>query len=131
MGAAADIEVIKEKLGQVTGGLSEAFDTTLVSLVFSLFVMFPTSVMQKNEEDLLNKVDEYCNEYFLKRLREPMDGSTEGSPTDASFVQRAENLQAYLLQIQESQSVVAQQMTQIASQFHHLMESSTGEEGGG
>ena len=50
---------------------------------------------------------------------------------DASFVQRAENLQAYLLQIQESQSVVAQQMTQIASQFHHLMESSTGEEGGG
>ena len=33
--------------------------------------MFPTSVMQKNEEDLLNKVDEYCNEYFLKRLREP------------------------------------------------------------
>jgi len=131
MGAAADIEVIKEKLGQVTGGLSEAFDTTLVSLVFSLFVMFPTSVMQKNEEDLLNKVDEYCNEYFLKRLREPMDGSTEGLPADASFVQRAENLQAYLLQIQESQSVVAQQMTQIASQFHHLMENATGEEGGG
>ena len=29
MGAAADIEVIKEQLGQVTGGLSEAFDTTL------------------------------------------------------------------------------------------------------
>ena len=68
MGAAADIEVIKEQLGQVTGGLSEAFDTTLVSLIFSLCVMFPTSVMQKNEEDLLNKVDEYCNEYFLKRL---------------------------------------------------------------
>ena len=64
MGAAADIEKIKEQLGQVTGGLSEAFDTTLVSLIFSLFVMFPTSVMQKNEEDLLNKVDEYCNEYF-------------------------------------------------------------------
>ena len=133
MGAAADIDVIKEKLGQVTGGLSEAFDTTLVSLAFSLCVMFPTSVMQKNEEDLLNKVDEYCNEYFLKRLREPNDGTEQGvhaHPTDASFVQRAENLQAYLLQIQESQSVVAQQMTQIASQFNHLMENSMGEEGG-
>ncbi len=132
MGAAADIEVIKEKLGQVTGGLSEAFDTTLVSLVFSLCVMFPTSVMQKNEEDLLNKVDEYCNEYFLKRLREPMEGMiVEGGGTDASFVQRAENLQAYLMQIQESQTVVAQQMTQIASQFHHLMENSAREEGEG
>ena len=64
MGAAADIEVIKEQLGQVTGGLSEAFDTTLVSLIFSICVMFPMSVMQKNEEDLLNQVDEYCNEYF-------------------------------------------------------------------
>jgi len=133
MGAAADIDVIKEKLGQVTGGLSEAFDTTLVSLAFSLCVMFPTSVMQKNEEDLLNKVDEYCNEYFLKRLREPVVTVGSGDlsqPADSSFLQRAENLQAYLLQIQESQSVVAQQMTQIASQFNHLMENSMGEEGG-
>tara|TARA_Y100001947_G_C10335899_1_gene303009 strand:+ start:566 stop:1636 length:1071 start_codon:yes stop_codon:yes gene_type:complete len=132
MGAASDIEKIKEKLGQVTGGLSEAFDTTLVSLAFSLCVMFPTSVMQKNEEDLLNKVDEYCNEYFLKRLREPMEGVVSGDPSqsaDASFVQRTENLQAYLLQIQESQSVVAQQMTQIASQFNHLMQNSIGEDG--
>ena len=45
------------------------------------------------------------------------------------MIQRAENLQAYLLQIQESQAVVAQQMSQIAAQFHHLMENSVGEEG--
>jgi biopolymer transport protein ExbB/TolQ len=131
-GGMQDLDEIRKQLGEVTGGLSTAFDTTLVSLVFSLGVMFPTSVMQKNEEDLLNKVDEYCNEYFLKRLREPMDGMiVEGGGTDASFVQRAENLQAYLMQIQESQAVVAQQMTQISSQFHQLMENSMGEEGGG
>ena len=47
---------------------------------------------------------------------------------DGTLIERAENLQAYLLQVQESQAVVAQQMTQIASQFHHLMENSMGEE---
>ncbi len=123
MGAAADIEVIKEKLGQVTGGLSEAFDTTLVSLVFSLFVMFPTSMMQKNEEDLLNKVDEYCNEYFLKRLRESVgQGVTAGDAGgSAALLQRIENLQAYLVQVQESQAYVAEQMTQVAHHYAALV----------
>jgi biopolymer transport protein ExbB/TolQ len=130
MGAAADIEIIKEQLGQVTGGLSEAFDTTLVSLIFSICVMFPMSVMQKNEEDLLNKVDEYCNEYFLKRLREP-EVSLVTDPTDSTHaITRIENLQAYLLQLQESQSVVAQQMTQVAHQFNQIMQSTTVEEEG-
>ena len=47
---------------------------------------------------------------------------------DGSLIQRAENLQAYLLQVQESQAVVAQQMSQIAHQFQQLMENSVGEE---
>ena len=129
-GGMQDLDEIRKQLGEVTGGLSTAFDTTLVSLVFSLGVMFPTSVMQKSEEDLLNKVDEYCNEYFLKRLREPReDGSLETAHSgDDAFIQRVENVQAYLLQIQESQAVVAQQMSQIAAQFHHLMENSMGKE---
>ena len=88
------------------------------------------SVMQKNEEDLLNKVDEYCNEYFLKRLREP-GVSQVTNPIDSTHViARIENLQAYLLQLQESQSVVAQQMTQIAHQFNQIMQSTTAEEEG-
>ena len=126
MGAAADIEVIKEQLGQVTGGLSEAFDTTLVSLIFSLWVMFPTSVMQKNEEDLLNKVDEYCNEYFLKRLREPH--GEVGTMKSGDTMGRIENLQAYLLQLQESQSLVAEQMTKVALQFNQIMQNTSFEE---
>ena len=92
--------------------------------------MFPMSVMQKNEEDLLNKVDEYCNEYFLKRLREP-EFSSVTNPTDSSnAIARIENLQAYLLQLQESQVVVAQQMTQVAHQFNQIMQSTTVEEEG-
>lgn len=123
MGAAADIEKIKEQLGQVTGGLSEAFDTTLVSLIFSLFVMFPTSVMQKNEEDLLNKVDEYCNEYFLKRLREPhqLHKQNINDQGEGDAITRIEHLQAYLLQLQESQAMVAQQMSEVANHYQQLV----------
>lgn len=70
MDAAQDISKLKDSLNGVTGGLSTAFDTTLVALVMSMLVMFPSSSMQKSEEDLLNWVDEYCNENLLKRLKE-------------------------------------------------------------
>ena len=85
--------------------------------------MFPTSVMQKNEEDLLNKVDEYCNEYFLKRLREPNHAIGHGGDPNlqGDTLGRIENLQAYLLQLQESQTLVAQQMSEIANHYVQLV----------
>jgi len=73
MDSAEDVAVLKESLTGVTSGLATAFDTTLIALVMSLLVMFPTSSMQKAEDDLLNWVDEYCNENLLKRLSEPGD----------------------------------------------------------
>jgi hypothetical protein len=66
----ANVEGIKESLGTITGGLGVAFDTTLVALIMSLMLKFPASSLQKAEEDLLNWVDEYCNENLLKRLKE-------------------------------------------------------------
>ncbi len=69
-GDTSDIEGIKESLGAITGGLSTAFDTTLVALMMSLMLKFPASALQKAEEDLLNWVDEYCNENLLKRLKD-------------------------------------------------------------
>ena len=71
---AQDIAVLKESLNGVTGGLATAFDTTLIALVMSMLVMFPSSSLQKSEEDLLNWVDEYCNENLLKRLN---DGASQ------------------------------------------------------
>ena len=59
---------LTSSLSGITGGLAKAFDTTLVALVMSLIIMFPSSSLQKSEEDLLNWVDEYCNENLLKRL---------------------------------------------------------------
>jgi biopolymer transport protein ExbB/TolQ len=67
---AEDVEVLMASIGKVTSGLGVAFDTTLVALVMSLIVSFPTRSMQKAEEDLLNRIDEYCNEKLLKRLND-------------------------------------------------------------
>jgi biopolymer transport protein ExbB/TolQ/DNA-directed RNA polymerase subunit RPC12/RpoP/ribosomal protein S13 len=82
MDDATDITALKESLGSVTGGLSTAFDTTLVALVMSMLVMFPSSSMQKSEEDLLNWVDEYCNENLLKRLKESDQAGGGGDEKD-------------------------------------------------
>jgi len=77
---ATNVDSIKDSLGTITGGLGVAFDTTLVALVMSLMLKFPASSLQKSEEDLLNWVDEYCNENLLKRLKEE---PSETSPSDS------------------------------------------------
>ncbi len=66
--SAQDFEVLKASLGSVTSGLAVAFDTTLLALVMSLVIMFPTSSMQKAEEDFLTFVEDYCNDCLLGRL---------------------------------------------------------------
>ena len=68
VGDSAEMSTLKESINGVMGGLATAFDTTMLALVLSLIVMFAMNWMQKQEEDLLNWVDEYCNENLLKRL---------------------------------------------------------------
>ncbi len=79
--SANDISVVKNSLNAVFAGLGTAFDTTLVALILSLLVKIPASALQKNEEDLVTWVDEYCNENLLKRLN---DGREGGGERDAS-----------------------------------------------
>ena len=87
-----DVAEVKESLNIVTSGLATAFDTTLIALVMSMFVMFPTSSLQKAEEDMLNSVDEYCNENLLKRLNDGREGGEEvGAPSAPSDVHQAIN----------------------------------------
>ena len=67
---AQELDLIKDSLNSVTTGLAVAFDTTLLALIVSILLMFPTRSMQKAEEDLLNSVDKYVNENLLPRLAE-------------------------------------------------------------
>jgi biopolymer transport protein ExbB/TolQ len=70
MQGAQQMETIRTSLGQVTTGLAVAFDTTLIALVLSLLVMFPTSTLQKAEEKLLGAIDSYLDGHFLCRLHQ-------------------------------------------------------------
>jgi len=92
-------EDLKASLNGVTGGLATAFDTTLVALVMSILIKFPTSSLQKSEEGLLNWVDEYCNESLLRRLNDGREGGAErgsgsGGINTAAFRQVVESVLA-------------------------------------
>jgi biopolymer transport protein ExbB/TolQ len=76
---AQNLEVIKVSLGGVTAGLAEAFDTTLIALVMSILIMIPMSSLQTAEENLLNGVDEFCNENLLRRLNERREAEAPDS----------------------------------------------------
>ncbi|NRA09969.1 MAG: MotA/TolQ/ExbB proton channel family protein, partial [Myxococcales bacterium] len=78
VGAAVDLDVMKESIGSVTGGLGIAFDTTLVALVMSILIMFPASSLQKAEEDFLAAVEDYTDEQLVVRLSG--DDSEAGDP---------------------------------------------------
>lgn len=83
--AAADIDVIKDSIGAVTSGLGVAFDTTLLALVMSICIMFPTSSLQKAEEDYLVQVEDYCQDRLLSRLD---SGKSQGDAVaDSDWVQ--------------------------------------------
>jgi biopolymer transport protein ExbB/TolQ len=85
---AADLDVMKNSIGTVTAGLGVAFDTTLLALVMSVLIMFPTSSLQKAEEDFLARVEEYCGRHLIARLD---DGDEpEGmTPPDEKLLQLA------------------------------------------
>lgn len=90
MSSAGDISALKDSFGTVTSGLGTAFDTTLLALVLSIFIMFPMSSIQKAEQGLLNWVDEYCNENLLKRIRD-LGGTEIPDSIDNKALQAAVN----------------------------------------
>jgi hypothetical protein len=73
MQAADSIAKLKDSLGsimgtQTGGGLSTAFDTTLLALVLALVLLFPSSLLEKAEDGNLAAVEEYCAAQVLPRL---------------------------------------------------------------
>ena len=81
--AAKDMAVLKDSIGNVTSGLGVAFQTTLLALIMSLVIMFPTSLFQKKEEIFLQKVENYCT-YFLSRR---IDDSNKNISQDNNYIQ--------------------------------------------
>lgn len=87
--AAVNLDAMKNSIGIVTTGLGIAFDTTLLGLVMSILIMFPTSSLQKSEEDFLSSVEDYCNEQLVGRLEDRKIESKEDHATSEETIQKA------------------------------------------
>jgi len=60
---------IKQNLSGVTSGLSTAFETTLVALIFALILQLYLSFLQAKESKLLDDCNEYCHQNIIAKLR--------------------------------------------------------------
>jgi len=69
LASSADLNAIKANLQGVTGGLSTAFETTLVALVMALFIQIYLNSLQKKETDFLDECSDYCHLHVISKLR--------------------------------------------------------------
>lgn len=60
---------MREALQSVTGGLSTAFETTLVGLVAALGIHLLMILVRRREEQFLDQCKDYCQKYIVGRLR--------------------------------------------------------------
>ncbi len=68
LSAAKNIEAIKGNLQSVTGGLSTAFETTLVALICALIIQLYLNYMQQKESDFLDECNDYCHTHVISKL---------------------------------------------------------------
>jgi biopolymer transport protein ExbB/TolQ len=67
--AGGDLAAIRSSLQAVTGGLSTAFDTTLVALVCALVLQMMVSWMQAAESEFLDACNDICHKHVAGKLR--------------------------------------------------------------
>ena len=82
---ADDIDVLRDGLVNVTSGLGTAFDTTFLALTISVIVVFPLTIVERIEQQLLTRIDLTLRKEVLDRLPE----SSSGSQLDIKAVEEA------------------------------------------
>lgn len=65
----SDVSGIVGSLKEVTGGLSTAFETTLLALVIALVVQLWMTAQKKSEEVFLDDCHEYCLKQIVSRIK--------------------------------------------------------------
>ena len=65
----ADMDMLKEALGGVTGGLSVAFETTLIALVAALVIQLLMTLLIRKEEAFLDECSAYCYDNIISKLK--------------------------------------------------------------
>ena len=67
--SSGDLNAIKDSLQGVTGGLSTAFETTLVALVLALIIQLAITFIQQKETAFLDECNDYCHSHVMSKLR--------------------------------------------------------------
>ena len=65
----ADLEGLKNALGGVTGGLSTAFETTLIALVAALLIQLLMTFLIQKEEAFLDEAEQFCHKNITSKLK--------------------------------------------------------------
>lgn len=64
-----EVSELRAHLQEVTAGLSQAFDTTLVALVAALGIQLLLTSVRNSEQRLLDSCQEYCQRHVVGKLR--------------------------------------------------------------
>ncbi len=64
-----DPHALIDSLGGVTGGLSIAFETTLIALVIALVVQLLMTVVVNREERFLDECSDYCHRNIISKIK--------------------------------------------------------------
>ncbi len=65
----SDPEQLRGSLKEVTGGLSTAFETTLVALLLALILQLIVTFQHKSEEEFLDECSDYCQSKVVGKLK--------------------------------------------------------------
>jgi len=123
--ATQDIGVIKDSLSAVTTGLGIAFDTTLLALLMSVIVMFPSSYVQKIEDEHLAEVRDYCEDQLMPRLddeRDVTEGQQLRSLLAEEFRGQRETLESWRAHLENIGTTLSDEFVAGWRKIHHLNE---------
>jgi biopolymer transport protein ExbB/TolQ len=59
---------VEGNIGPMTSSLGVAFNSTFVALLISVVVMFAVSILQRRQDEQLVSIQEYVEEYIIKRV---------------------------------------------------------------
>jgi biopolymer transport protein ExbB/TolQ len=127
----AATENLMRGLGEVTSGLSTAFDTTLIGLLFAMLLMFPTESLRKTEYGMLDRIEAFANESLLRRMSDERGASLEEMPVvvrdalEAAFREHQRWLAQWQSQVGELGQVIGRDFEQMALRVHNQLTDTT------
>ena len=115
---ASNPEALKGAIGNLTGGLGIAFDTTLLGLILSMLLSFPLALIQKQDEEVLTMIDVFCSEKLLPKLNEE---SGQPDPTSDNILAQAENLPEMVNSLAKAHSTFLDNLNQATLAVRQLL----------